>query len=564
MKREVSQLSDQIYDLLVIGGGIYGACIAWEATLRGLSVALVDRGDFGGATSANSLKIIHGGLRYLQNADLMRMRQSIQERTTLMRIAPHLVHPLPVIIPTYRWGLKSRSVLSIALWLNDLIGYDRNQIQDPQKHIPNGRVISKQEFMRLLPVISHQGLTGGALFYDAQVYNSERLIISLLHSAEQAGAVVANYVEVTGFLQSGNSVNGVQVKDLLTEDRFDIHAKTVVNSSGPWINSVLDLQKGSHHHPKVPLAKAINLVVRRPIFETYAVGISSRNRYSEPDAIISKGSRLLFVAPWRGKSMIGTYYAVCEQEPDDFQVTEKDIQNFLHEINQAFPSASLKMEDVDFVHGGLLPSSGIDYRTGEPMLAKHYQLCEHTQEGLLGLISVIGVKYTTARDVAEKVVDLVFKSWGQKPPKSVSAVTSLHDGKIENFTTFLHNAISCEPKGLDQELMRRLVYNYGSLYQEILKYLDSNLIEQQANVVNLAVLKAEVIYGVRNEMAQKLSDVVFRRTEVGSAGHPGDKTLEICAQTMGAELGWSLSRIKKELQEVNDFYKTKCFTMSSS
>ncbi len=557
MKRNLVELSNNVYDLAIVGGGIYGACLAWEASLRGLSVALVEKADFGSATSANSLKIIHGGLRYLQNADFKRMRESIHERTTLMRIAPHLVHPLPVLIPTYGHGMKGKEALCLAMKINDLVSCDRNQLDDPQKHIPNGRIISRRECQDLLPGMPHQGLTGGAIFYDAQVYNSERLTLSFLRSAEQAGAAVANYVEVTGFLQEGNCVTGVQVKDVLTGNQFEIRSKTVVNTCGPWINRVLGLLKGQHQQPRVPLAKAVNLVIRRPLFETYAVGISSSKGDRVPGAVINKGSRFLFIAPWRGQSIIGTYYAVCDRDPNDFQVTEKDIQNFLNEINQTFPSAKLKMKDVAFVHGGLLPSTGVDPQTGEPLLAKHYQLRDRSHEGLPGLISVVGVKYTTARDVAQKAVDQIFKLWGQKSPKSVSAVTPICGGQIEKFADFLQTALFKPLYRLDEKVTRRLVYNYGSAYPDVLEYWGKHSDNSQTHRDDLSILKAEVLHAVCEEMAQKLSDVVFRRTELGSAGHPGNEALKLCAETMGTELGWSHARIQQELQEVSDVYRSE-------
>lgn len=200
MKRNLEELSNTQFDVLVIGGGIYGACVAYEATLRGLSVALVEKQDFCGATSANSLKTIHGGLRYLQHADFKRMRESIYERRTLMKIAPHLVHPLPVLVPTYGHGLKGIEAMTVALKINDLVSCDRNLgLPDPQKHIPTGRTLSPTECLNTLPGISADGLTGGAIFHDAQVYNSERLVLAYLQSATQLGLRVANYLEVTGF-----------------------------------------------------------------------------------------------------------------------------------------------------------------------------------------------------------------------------------------------------------------------------------------------------------------------------------------------------------------------------
>jgi len=560
MKRNLLNLTRNTYDLLIIGGGIYGACIAWEASLRGLSVALVEKGDFASATSANSLKTIHGGLRYLQNADFRRMRESIRERRTLLRIAPHLIHPLPVLIPTYGHGMKGKEALSLALAVNDMISCDRNQLADPQKHIPNGRVISAQDCQKLLPGIPDQGLTGGALFYDAQVYNSERLPLSFLQSAAQAGADVANYVEGIGFLKQGNRITGIKAKDTLTGDHFDIRAKTVINTSGPWMNQVLGWLQGHSLSVKVPLAKAVNLVTR-PLFQTYAVGISSTNSYRDPDAIVNKGSRFLFIAPWRGKSIIGTSYTVWDEKPDDLQVTTADIQDLLDQINQAYPPANLKPEDVDFVHGGLLPRTGVDSHTGEPLLEKQYHIHDHAREGLLGLLSIIGVKYTTARDVAEKAIDQLFTSWGQKPPKSVSNITPIYGGEIERFDTFLQTALTNSPDGLTEETMRRLVYNYGSVYPNILQSLEDNLHQQQMPVDELAVLKAEVIHAVREEMAQTLSDVIFRRTELGSAGVPEPHILKYCAETMATELGWSFTRIEQEIQAVKEVNQHRFLTV---
>lgn len=469
-----------------------------------------------------------------------------------MQIAPHLVHPLPVVIPTYGHGMRGKEVLFLALAINDVISFDRNRLANPQKHIPQGRVISRRECLQLLPGIHPQGLTGGAIFYDAQVYNSERLLLSFLRSAEQVGADLANYLEVTRFLQEENCVTGVEAKDLLTGNQFNIRAKTVVNTSGPWINHVLNLVNGRQANKSVRLVKAINLVTRQ-LFESYAVGISGQNSYQDPDALINKGSSLLFIAPWRGKSLIGTAYAVCDQDPDVFKVTEKDIQDFLNQINQAYPAASLAREEVSFVHGGLLPSSGSCHKTRN-VLSKHYQIYDYRAQGLQGLISVVGVKYTTARHVAEKVVDWVFKLWGQKYPKSVSSVTPLHGGQISHFAAFLQAEIEKRPYGLAEEVVRRLVYNYGSAYQEVFQYFDKHTDRRGTLTDHLAFLKAEVLHGVREEMAQRLSDVVFRRTELGSAGHPGNEALRTCADIMSAELDWSPARTQQELQEVNKVF----------
>lgn len=549
MKRNLEELTRNNYDLLVIGGGIYGACVAWEASLRGLTVALVEKADFGGATSANSLKIIHGGLRYLQHADLKRMRESIHERTTLMRIAPHLVHPLPILLPLYGHGMKGKEVFSIALALNDLISCDRNFLRDSQKHIPRGKVISAQECQQLLPNIARADLTGGAIFYDAQVYNSERLTLAFLRSAWHSGADIANYVEVQGFVHDGQSIKGVQVKDTLSGEQFEISAKTVVNTSGPWVNRVLSKFNGSVLPAPVNFAKAMNLVLRRQLFDTYAVGLYSQNNFHDPDSIVNKGSRLLFVAPWRGKSIVGTAYSVFDGNPDNWSVSEAEIQEFIDALNQAYPEAKLTREDVALVHSGLLPRTNIN-DMGEPVLAKQYQIHDHSQDGCEGLFSVVGVKYTTARDVAQKVIDRIFQSWGRKVPPSQSASTSLYGGKIEQFGDFLAQAIDQHAHQVAEPTIQRLVYNYGSEYAQILNYC-TNFPDSHPDS---AVLQAEVLHAVRQEMAQNLSDVVFRRTELGSAGNPGYEKLKVCAEVMGKELGWTTAKTEQEVQQVNDSF----------
>ena len=298
MKRDLSKLADQSFDLLVVGGGMHGACIAWEAVLRGLSVALVEQTDFASGTSANSLKVIHGGLRYLQSADFKRMRQSIKARQPLMKIAPHLVHPLPVVVPTYGRSIKGKEAMSVALMANDVISCDRNlSLSDPQKHIPTGQILSKADCLKILPDLPTKGLTGAARFYDAQVYNSEQLVLAFIRSAAERGAQIASYARVTGFETANGRVTAANVTDQLTGDSFSISAKTIINASGPWIGQLIADATNDAVEPQ-PLAKAMNLVVPA-LFGTdnnCAVGITSR----EP------GTRLLFNAPWRGKSLVGT------------------------------------------------------------------------------------------------------------------------------------------------------------------------------------------------------------------------------------------------------------------
>jgi len=226
----------------------------------------------------------------------------------------------------------------------------------------------------------------------------------------------------------------------------------------------------------------------------------------------------------------------------------------LADFNQAYPAANLRREEISFIHGGLVPISGADPKTGIVQRSRHYQIHDHQREGLRGLISVVGVKYTTARDVAEKVVDRVFRMWSLKSPPSTSAFTRLHGGQIERFKDFLETAIRNQPCGLDDKIVRHLIYNYGSVYPEILRFFDRSSHQDHKITDHLAVLRAEILHAVRHEMAQKLTDVVFRRTDLCTAGHCGEESLEFCSEVMGKELGWIQTRIQQELQEVQSVF----------
>ncbi len=554
MQRNLSHLASEEYDILVVGAGIYGACAARDASLRGLKVAIIDKGDFGSATSQNSLKTIHGGLRYLQQADVIRMRESIRERRTLMKIAPQFVHPLPCIMPTYGHLTKGREALFIGLLINDMIGFDRNRLRDPEKRLPRGHVISKRKVAELLPGIATEGLTGGAIWYDCQTHNSERLLLSFLLAAADEGARAANYVEAAGLLMRGGRAIGIAAIDRISGDKFELRAKVVLNTTGPWAGNFLDRLGAMPQGPPLMLSSAINLVTRS-LIDGYALGISSRAGLIEEDAFVRRGARLYFIAPWRGVSLVGTAYAPYEGDPDSYQVTEREIAGLIGEINRAYPAGELTRADVKAVHAGLLPMDKVSGRTGEVVLSKHYRLIDHRMhDGRDGLISVIGVKYTTARDVAEKAVDIALRKLGSKFVASRSGEVPIYGGHIPRFDDFLAEAVRGLPQGISAESMTHLVYQYGSRYHNILSYAQGEPALANPIPGQKYVIGAEIVHAVREEMALTLADCVLRRTELGSAGDPGDECLNACADLMARERGWDHVRREKEIREVKAVY----------
>jgi len=555
MQRNIAELAENEFDVLVVGAGIHGVAVAYDAALRGLKVALIDKGDFGSATSSNSLKIVHGGLRYLQHADFRRMRESIRERKTLMRIAPHLVYPLPFLIPTYGHFVKGPEALFFAMLANDLISLDRNWGMPPDKRLPRGRVISREEMERLFPGVNQENLTGGAIWYDAQMYNSERLILAFLHSAVQAGASACNYVKAEAFDLRGDRVVGIKARDVLTDTPFSVRARLVVNTSGPWYNQILNMLGQREAPDRILLSKALNIVTR-PISEGFAVGVYSRKKYKDADAVLSKGSRLFFITPWRGKSLIGTAHVAYDGNPNNFRVTRQDIDDFLREVQDAYPSAELKSDDVTFYQAGMLPITAVDPDTGDVTLAKHHRIVDHRKaHGVEGALSVIGVKYTTARDVAEKTVDLALSKLGLPRRRCVTAIAPLYGGHVDCFEDFLKNELKASDGAIPPSSLEALLRNHGSAYQRVLRYVEESPVWATLLSDDSTTIKAEVLHAVREEMAQKLADVVFRRTELGTLGYPGKAALQTAADIMANELGWSNARVQQEIAEVEAVYE---------
>jgi glycerol-3-phosphate dehydrogenase len=488
MRRDLSRFADQAFDVLVVGAGIHGACAAWDAGLRGLSVAVVDREDFGAATSANSLRIVHGGLRYLARGDFPRMRESIRERSALLRIAPALVRPLPVLVATHGIGVRSRWAYRAALATNDLVSLFRNRGLAPGQTIPRGRLVSRRECLDLFPgFLPGNGLTGGALWYDAQLRHPERLTLSFLRSAAGRGAAMANYVRVDGLRVVNGAVTGALATDLVDGKSLEIRAKAVLVAAGPWTTDLVAQAIGPGLRVGAPThALAVNVVIRRRLAEV-GVGVQARSlRDRDP---VAGGKRFLFLAPQEATTLLGTWYSVSGRTESRQQV-ERGGQLLLDEVNEACPELTLTSADVVRHQWGWLPLKGGLERGRPDALAERPRVLDHGRS-IRGLISMEGVKFTTARRVAEHAIDRVFVALGRNSPRCLTSKTPLDTGR-----------------------------------------------------------HPDVLNAVREEMAIKLADVVFRRTALGEPPGPDRVAVEAAARVAGAELGWNAARQEAEIEEV--------------
>lgn len=539
MRRHLRSLVGTRFDVLVIGAGIYGATIAWEAAQRGLSVALIDRGDFGAATSFNSLKTVHGGLRSLQRGSLREMREFIRERRTLLRVAPHLVNPLRFLVPTYGAGKRSRLVMAVALTLNDLVAHDRNAGLDPARHLAPSRTVSRDEVLALFPGLDPERVTGGATWHDGQMYNADRVLLAFVQSSARAGAVVANYVAATGFLRSGTTICGVLARDEVGHADLEIRARVTVNAAGAWAPKLAGMIPELASASLAPrMSKAVNLVTRLPA-PACAIGDQVDGRF-------------LFCVPWRGLAVFGTMHGVHEGPASRLATTAGEVETFLHDINRAFPAAGARPDDVTLVHQGLLPMDGV--RGGEVQLTKTSVVHDHRAEGLDGLFTVVGVRYTTARDTAERVVDAVSRTRGTPARPSGTAAAPLSGGDIPDVARFLAEA-SRATSLLPAASLDRLARSYGTAYPRVVALVQADPALALPLGASCTVTRAEVLYGVREEMGMRLGDVVLRRSEAGSAGSPGRDALEVAAGIVGAELGWDPVRAAREIEDVEAVYR---------
>ena len=541
MKRDLKQLAIKKHDVLIVGGGIHGAVAAWDAALRGLSVALIERGDFGSGTSQNSLKIIHGGLRYLQDANLSRIRTMARERTIWMKIAPHLVHPLKCVMPTRKKLSRSRLAMGAALTANDILSFDRNRLPDPEKQLPGGKLISRWELCKLLPQYDFLSATGGAVWHDAQVFNTERLLLEFILSAADAGAQVANYVEATDLLKDGDRVIGVKARDVQSGQVFAIQASVVINCAGAWIDSLLHTVKLESQYTT---SVAMNIIVDQ-VWSRAAAGLPTRPTNG-------KTPQILFFVPWRNKTIIGTWHIPWNQAPGEFRITDTIVQEFLNEINSAHPPLELSLDDVQHVTWGFLPVNKEDARKEPVKLTRDGVVIDHQRrDGISGLISVLGVKYTTARMVAEQSIDLVIDKLALKSKPCETQTHPIKGGQIDRFESFLKQAVSNAHGIQERRIIEHLVYTYGSEYRQFQNCSWSTIDS------GLPVTEAEVIHAVREEMALTLLDVIQRRTELGAAGLPSMNTLQKCAELMGRELGWTMERREQEIDSVLQAYPFK-------
>jgi glycerol-3-phosphate dehydrogenase len=533
--REIGRLESRSFDVLVIGGGIHGLAIAYEAASRGLATALVESADFGSGISFNHQKTAHGGLRALQSLQIGRAREGIRERRALARIGPLFLRPLPFVMGTYRSARRGRAALRSGFLIEGWLSRDRNQGVEGELQLPVSRLLSRALTRTLFPGIESSGLTGGAQWYDYQMVENDRLTFAFAAAGERAGVALANYVAAVDSLRDGNQITGMMARDVLSDATFPIRATITINAAGAMAS---DVMRTFGVQRRLPLLVAMNLVTNRPAGEV---------ALAAPTA----AGRMLTLVPWRGRAIVGTGQSRRFVEPGESAPNRADVDELIASANQAFPALRLTRDGVSLLHHGLVPAirskSGVEL-TPRPMIL------DHGADGSPGAVTVVGVKYTTARAVAERTIDVVAKLLRKRVARSTSAVTVLPGAGIADHEGLATETARRARLDMPLTILSRLARLYAERGADIIR-LAAERPELSTEIVpGTAVIGAEIVHVLRHEMAVRLTDVVMRRTSLGAGGHPGPELLAACARIAADEMQWASQRVADEIAAVEACY----------
>lgn len=542
MKRFIENHKNETYDVIVVGGGISGAAVAYDAASRGLKVALLEKSDFGGATSSATSKMIHGGLRYLATGEIGLVRESLRERRTMENIAPNFVYPMPILFTANKSSLKnSKFILGIGMMLYDILSFDKKRTWDASKKIPSHRSLSANEVMALEPNVRKSDLAGAVVYYDCVSICPERLTLAFVKSALKYGAVAANYAKVEGFVfNEAGRVGGVKVRDLVWNKLHEVRAEYVINCGGPWADIVLGYARKKTDGERLRRSEGIHLITRK-LVNSHIVGSAT------------KDGRHYFIIPWRGRSLIGTTDKEFIGNPDEYRVSRESILELLNEVNENFGNDNLlSFDDIMFTYGGLRPL--VEDQTRDVYeSSRKYEIYDNARDGLEGLITVEGGKYTTSRNLAEHVVDVIQGKLGRALKKPVTGSEFLAGCDIPDINQFILE-LKLRNHDFPESTIDYLGRIYGTEVNSVLRIARTG--KSLADPLNDdGEMVAQVIYAVREEMALTLKDILLRRTGIGTLGNPGLKVLRKVANVAAKELGWSDTRMKKEISEAKAMYE---------
>ncbi|MGI8845500.1 MAG: FAD-dependent oxidoreductase [Thermoleophilaceae bacterium] len=527
----LSALEAEQFDVVVIGGGITGAGVALDAASRGYSVALVEKADYASGTSSRSSKLVHGGLRYLQNFDLGLVREALLERQLMVSLAPHLVTPLPILIAAFD-GRHPDRLAGVGLNMYDVMSHQRRRRRrgsteewwSPDRH----RTISGEEAVRRLPALAGRAPTSAYLFYDCQTDDS-RLVLTVLGEAERFGAVCANSVEVTGLVERDGRASGVLCRDALGGGEFELCADNVVNATGVWADRIRPDEL--LHEAEVPRI--------RPSRGTHVTVASEKLPVVDGAIVPSGGGRFIFVLPWLGRTLLGTTDEPYVGDFDHVPPGASDVDYLLDAANGFF-GTSLTAADLSGAYAGVRPLIS----TGDPGKSVDISRKAELYETSSGMVTITGGKLTTWRHMAQMAVDRIVEREGRDAPcrtREIPLGMPLAAGALDPFD------------GVDDRSKAHLAARYGHAAVDLVRDAESTPAMLRRIVPDLPDVLAEIPFAARREQARSVGDVLLRRTRLGLLdarvlAAPGAAATRTVAEALGAELGWKPAQVAHELR----------------
>jgi glycerol-3-phosphate dehydrogenase len=527
----IKRMASEEFDLLVIGGGINGAGIALDAATRGLKVALIEADDYASGTSSRSSKLIHGGLRYLEQANFKLVREALKERELMVKYnAPHLVKPVSFIYPLQK-KFRERTYVGAGLALYDALrGF--------QRALPNHKHLGIKEIRRVAPCLDEKVVTGGIEYYDAQV-DDARHTMMILRTASMYGALVANSVEAISLSRSNRRVVGAQAKDVISGDDFNIRAKATIIAAGVWSN-VLFEKFGIKSRYSVTMSKGIHL-----IFEREAINLTS-------GLIIKTATSVLFVIPWGKQWMVGTTDTEYSGDRNAPHADEADVAYILLEVNK-YLKTKLTKDQIIGVFAGLRPLVAPSKTSSTAEISREHVV--DTPEP--GLVTIAGGKYTTYRTMSVDAVDAIKNALQRAIPESVTKSIGILGA--EGFNA-LSNSIPVlsQELGFSNEVTSELLNRYGSEIYEVAKLTDNKEYLREPIAGDVPYLKVEFLYAAAHEGARNLIDILARRTRISFEHPEASKSFaRTVAELVAENLKWDENRIDAEVASYLQFLQNE-------
>jgi len=551
----LTALQGQKFDLIVIGGGINGAATARDAALRGLKTLLVDKGDFGGAVGWSS-RLIHGGLRYLEYFEFGLVRESLCERERLLTNAAHLVQPLQMTIPIYKGNKRGPQLVQLGMFLYDLLSFDRT--------VPGHRMLKPAPFSQLYRGVKRDRLSGAAQYFDAQAAHAEQLCLENVLSAQAAGATTLNYTAATRLTQpsQGGLVESLTLTDSRSGETVELetHQTILVNTAGPWVDKVLE--RGWQNGTVKPISprrwiggtKGSHLIV-----DPFPGAPTDGALYVEAET----DGRPYFIIPWLGKYLIGTTDLRTANAPDDLKASDEEIDYLLAETNRVLPQAQLRREDVRFTYSGMRPLPYAEGKKTSSITRSHIVVDHSSSEGggVSNLLSLVGGKLTTYRQVGEELTDAAYKKLGRSAPRCSTQARPLPGA--EGLTTeALSQAVTkyrteAQPdRQLSLATLQHLFSTYGMRAWDVLQLTENAPDLAQPLQPELPDIRAQVVYAVQTELAQTLEDLGFRRLLTAHRANYGRDALPAMVETLQQHCGWSEAECDRQLQAYHHYVAT--------